>query len=92
MMVTFVLAAIAGWVIDDWCPTPPRPPIPWWLRKGLAVLGGILAVVAFREVLPTDTVDAVGIIVVGGFGGAFLASLVSMVMGDRMRTGMTDTR
>ena len=83
-----ILAAIAGWVFDDWCGTPPRPPIPWpgpwpWIRKILAIVGGIGANMIFQGGVINETLNLVGIIVVGGIGGAFLASLGSMVMPAR---------
>lgn len=79
----FVLAAVAGWSLDDFCGTPPRPwpgpgPGPW-IRKILAVAGGVGAVIAFGG----NNADAVSIIIVGGIGGVFLASLGGMLMGGR---------
>ena len=92
-MQALILAAIAGWVVDDWCPTPPRPPWPWpgpwpWIRKGLAVIGAIGAHLTFQGGVVNETLDAVSIIIVSGIGGAFLASAVSFAMGPRgeMRT------
>ena len=82
----FVLAGLAGWSLDDFCGTPPRPwpgpgPGPW-IRKILAVLGGIGAVLVFGGMLG-ENADAVSIIIVGGIGGVFLASLGSALMGGR---------
>ena len=88
-IMVYVLAAIGAWVVDDLCPSPPRPwpPGPWpWLRKILAVIGGIGAVILFHDLMPADSVNAVSIIIVSGVGGAFLASFVTMLAGDRMRT------
>ena len=81
-----ILAGIAGWVVDDWCPTPPRPwpgpgPGPWWMRKILAVVGGIVAHLVFQGGVVNETLDAVAIIVVGGIGGAFFASIAGGLMG-----------
>lgn len=83
-----ILAAIAGWVVDDWCPTPPRPPWPWpgpwpWIRKGLAVIGAIAAHQIFQGGVVNETLDAVSIIIVSGVGGAFVASAASFALGPR---------
>ena len=88
MLQALILAAIAGWVFDDWCPTPPRPPWPWpgpwpWIRKILAIVGGIGANMVFQGGVVNETLNVVGIIIVGGVGGAFLASAGSMAMGPR---------
>ena len=88
MLQLLILAAIAGWVFDDWCPTPPRPPWPWpgpwpWIRKILAIVGGIGANMVFQGGVVNETLNLVGIIIVGGVGGAFLASAGSLVMGPR---------
>jgi hypothetical protein len=82
-----VLAGVAGWTVDDFCGTPPRPwpgpgPGPW-IRKILAVIGGVGAAVLFGG----NDASAVSIIVVGGIGGAFLASIGSMLMGGRAAQG-----
>ena len=83
-----ILAAIAGWVVDDWCGTPPRPPWPWpgpwpWIRKGLAVIGAIAAHQIFQGGVVNETLDATSIIIVSGVGGAFVASAASFAMGPR---------
>ena len=88
MLQALILAAIAGWVFDDWCPTPPRPPWPWpgpwpWIRKILAIVGGIGANMVFQGGVVNETLNVVGIIIVGGVGGTFLASAGSMAMGPR---------
>lgn len=93
IMQALFLAAMAGWVVDDWCPTPPRPPWPWpgpwpWIRKGLAILGGIGAHLAFQGGVVNEALDLVSIIIVGGIGGAGLASVVSMLMGPKMEQRM----
>jgi hypothetical protein len=89
MMQALILAALGGWVFDDFCGTPPRPPWPWpgpwpWIRKILAIIGAIGAYYVFEGGVVNETLNAVAIIIVGGVGGAFLASAVSMVMGPRM--------
>lgn len=87
-IMVYVLAALGGWVVDDFCGTPPRPwpPGPWpWFRKLLAILGGIGAVILFRDIIGPDY-TSVSIIVVGGIGGAFLASVGSMLFGEMKTT------
>jgi hypothetical protein len=81
-----ILAAVAGWTVDDFCGTPPRPwprpgPGPWWLRKVLAAIGGGVAWIAFNAGTVSERPDLVGAVLVGGVGGAFLASLVGGAMG-----------
>ena len=70
------LAAGAAWTGDDWCPTPPRPPWPWpwFLRKIIAVIGGILGVIVFDELIGGG--DALSIAVVAMVSGVTLASIV----------------
>ena len=83
-VMLYVLAAIGGWVVDDFCGTPPRPwpPGPWpWLRKILALVGGAGSVVLWHDIIGPDY-GPVSIIIVGGIGGAFLASIVSMAVGN----------
>jgi hypothetical protein len=73
-----ILAAIAGWAVDDWCGTPH--PHPWpWLRKILALIGGGGAYVIFGKGLAAT--DIVTTVVLGGVGGVFLASLGGLVLG-----------
>lgn len=81
-----VLAAIAGWALDDICPTPPRPwpgpgPGPWWLRKIIAAVGGGLAYIVFTRGIINEMPDLLGTVAVGAVGGVFAASLISGVMG-----------
>jgi len=85
MIQVLVLAAISGWAFDDFCGTPPRPwpgPRPWWdiwLRKVAAMVGAILASLQYHPNWD-DKGSLVSIIIVGGVGGVFLASLVGHVM------------
>jgi hypothetical protein len=82
-MEMLILAGIAGWAGDDWCPTPPRPPWPgpwsWWIRKILAVIGGIAAHEMFNR--GTVGADTLTVAVVGAVGGIFLASVVGGIAG-----------
>ena len=90
-----ILAAMGGWTLDDFCGTPPRPmpwpgPGPWWIRKGLAVIGGVAAYIVFAEAIGGP--DVLSTVVVGGAGGVVLASLGSAfglggVRGADVRTG-----
>ncbi|HEX8482954.1 MAG TPA: hypothetical protein VF650_13720 [Allosphingosinicella sp.] len=81
------LAAVAGWALDDMCPSPPRPwppgpgPGPWWLRKIIAAIGGGLAHIVFTRGIINEVPDLLGTVAVGAVGGVFLASLVSGAMG-----------
>jgi hypothetical protein len=72
-----ILAAAGGWTFDDFCGTPPRPwpgPGPWWwVRKGLAAIGGVVAYIVFAD----GATDALTTVVVGGVGGVVLASLAA---------------
>jgi hypothetical protein len=88
LMQMVILAAIAGWAFDDWCPTPPRPPWPWpgpwpWLRKILALVGGGLAYVVFQGNVINEAADVLTAVFVGGVGGVFVASLGSAFTGGR---------
>jgi hypothetical protein len=82
MLMPYILAAIAGWAFDDFCGTPPRPwpgPGPWWwTRKIAAMLGALAAYLAYHPNWG-DNGSLVSIIIVGGVGGVFLASLASAV-------------
>jgi hypothetical protein len=71
------LAAMAAWTGDDWCPTPPRPPWPWpwFMRKIIAVLGGIGGVILFQRLIGADA-DILSVAVVAIASGVTLASLV----------------
>ena len=74
--LVILVAGAAGWTGDDWCPTPPRPPWPWpwFLRKLLAVIGGVGLV----TLLPGDAsnlADMVTVTLLGMVGGVTLASL-----------------
>lgn len=83
MFGAYILAAISGWVVDDFCGTPPRPwpgPWPWWnlwLRKVAAMVGAILAAMQYHPNW-SGGADAVSIIIVGGIGGAFVASVLGL--------------
>lgn len=76
--LVLILAAFGGYAFDDICPTPPRPwPGPWpWLRKLLAVLGGIGGCFLFRDMVtdPLTTIFIAGVsgIVLGSLGTSFL--------------------
>ena len=85
--LTIFFAAAAGWTGDDWCPTPPRPPWPWpwFLRKLLAVIGGIAVVyliVQERDGGPSNYADWLTIGLAGIIGGATLASVVGGLGGS----------
>ena len=81
-IVVMLVAGSAAWTGDDWCPTPPRPPWPWpwFLRKLIAVIGGIGLVM----ILPGEASslgDMLTIGLVGMVGGVTLASIVGHVAG-----------
>ena len=81
-----ILAGMAGWTFDDFCGTPPRPwpgpgPGPWWIRKILALVGGIAALIIFTRGIVGETTDLLGTVAVGAVGGVFLASLAGGLMG-----------
>jgi hypothetical protein len=97
MFMSYFLAAIAGWAFDDWCGTPPRPwpgPWPswqWWSRKILAMIGALIAYHLYHPNF-ADNGALVSIIVVGGVGGVFLASLAAGagLLGRSMDRRMSD--
>lgn len=79
MIWWLVLAGGAGWTFDDWCPTPPRPPFPWpwWSKKAIAVIGGIIAYyVVGPHVGAAD--NALTTVLVGGIGGVVLTGVASL--------------
>lgn len=84
MIWWLILAGMGGWTGDDWCPTPPRPPWPWpwWLRKVVAVLGGIgcFYLIGPRLGAPVDVVSAV---LLGAVGGVVLTGLAGLAGGGR---------
>jgi hypothetical protein len=82
-----LLSAAAAWTADDWCPTPPRPPWPWpwFLRKILAVIGGI-GLVALILPAMDGGVDLVSTVLIAAAGGVTLASLVGH-LADMARPG-----
>lgn len=84
MLWWIVLAGISGWTGDDWCPTPPRPPWPWpwWLRKLIAVAGGIGCFYLVGRNLGV-TPDIFGTFVLGATGGTVLAGVVGLAGGGK---------
>ena len=86
----YLAAAAAAWTGDDWCPTPPRPPWPWpwFLRKLLAVLGGV-GLVYLLPARASTLADLVTVVLVGMAGGVTLASLVGGFAGGVARGGNT---
>lgn len=78
----FLVAGAAAWTGDDWCPTPPRPPWPWpwFLRKLIAVIGGI-GLVALLPGRAENLADMLTVGLVGMVGGVTLASLVGGLAG-----------
>ena len=87
MIWWIILAGGAGWTFDDWCGTPPRKPWPgpgpWWIRKILAAVGGILA---FQVLGPQlgEPASILGAAFLGGIGGVVVASLGQALMGKDM--------
>jgi hypothetical protein len=75
--IYFAIAAASGWVVDDFCGTPPHVgPGPWWLSQLVAAIGG--AATWYLVTMQPGVMDA-GVVaagVAGGVGGGFLGSLV----------------
>src|SRR3954466_8364772 len=82
-----LISIAAAWTVDDWCPTPPRPPWPWpWLlRKLIAVIGGVAFVWVMHLAGGGGGVDIVPVAIVAGLGGAFVASLITGLVGGLNR-------
>jgi hypothetical protein len=93
-MQILIFAAMAGFALDDMCPTPPRwwpgprpGPWPWWVRKILAVIGGIGAYEIFSR--GVGEADLITVAVVAGVGGIVLASLGGALAGSMNRVNET---
>ena len=84
-----VLAGMAGWTGDDWCPTPPRPPWPWpwWLRKLIAIVGGIGCFYLVGRNLGSPVADVVSTVLLGATGGVVLTGLAGLAGGGRAGPG-----
>lgn len=90
-LAVMLVAGAAAWTGDDWCPTPPRPPWPWpwFLRKLIAIIGGIGLVM----ILPGKAGslgDLLTVGLVGMVGGVTLASLVGHLAGGAARSVNVD--
>jgi len=85
MIWWLVLTAAAGWAFDDFCGTPPRKPWPgpgpWWMRKALAAVGGIVMWKLVGPQLGEDAASVLSAVLLGGVGGVVLASIGQSVMG-----------
>jgi hypothetical protein len=90
MIWWIILAGGSGWTVDDFCGTPPRGPWPgpgpWWIRKILALVGGIGA---FELIGPRlgEPASILGAVLLGGVGGVVVASIGQALLGGKSAAG-----